>query len=303
MSALFDLVGASPLGEGLIARAGSVKDVDLARMVERYKRTVASRYRALTADELETLPKGQLFVSPKIDGECWFLVAEGEELALVAPNGKVIAGDLPLLREARKVMMPRIQGRLVLAGELFALRKEGRPRHGDLARARSGGATAETARIGFVAFDLVAGGDSAAPEPAVDYGERLAVVERLLDGGKRVKCVRTEQTDDHERVQALYDEWVSEGKGEGLVVRSAEIGRTFKIKPAFTLDAAVIGFTERTDEEGAVRSLLLAVMKESGQFQVVGSCGNMKDLAFRQEMHARLLPDVCESSYSHASSS
>ena len=136
-----------------------------------------------------------------------------------------------------------------------------------------------------------------------EYETRLDAMRRLLESGKRIQAIKTVPVQGADRVRELYDEWVEGGKGEGLVIRSKEIGRTFKLKPVFTLDAAVIGFTERTDEEDAVRSLLLAVMKEDGQFQIVGSCGNMGSLEVRQELYGKLAPETIESAYSHASNS
>jgi hypothetical protein len=47
-------------------------------MVRNYKRVVAGSYRALVQEDLATtLPHGTLLVSPKIDGELWFLVIDG----------------------------------------------------------------------------------------------------------------------------------------------------------------------------------------------------------------------------------
>lgn len=302
---LYDLSKASALGDGQFAPAGSVSDTELAKLASGYKRTIASRYRAITPEELDMLPSGELFVSPKIDGEIWFLVLDSSEehaAALIAPNGKVIVGDIPVLEEA-KAAVGRSKGRVVLAGELFALRKGGRPRVGDLGSARGGGADAETSRIGFHAFDLLTGGDTENPGPMPKYEDRLAAMQRLLAGGKRLQAIKTERVTGTDRVKELFAEWVEGGKGEGLVVRSLEIGRTFKLKPTFSLDAAVIGYTERADETEAVRSLLLAVMKDDGQFQIIGSCGNMSSLELRQQLYKDLSADAIPSGYSYASSS
>ncbi|MEM1417665.1 MAG: hypothetical protein AAGH15_22395, partial [Myxococcota bacterium] len=300
---LFDLSEAGPAGPGRFAPAGSIADAELARQVAGYKRTIASRYRALRPEELDQLPRGKLLVSPKIDGEIWFLVIEGEEHALVAPNGKVLAGDLPVLKEAKELVVPRAKGRLVLAGELFALRKEGRPRHGDVRRALSGGASAEVQRVGFHAFDLLEGGDAEDPGPKPHYEARLACMRRLTEGGKRLQTVKTEEAEGAAAVRERFAAWAEGGRGEGLVVRSVDIGRIYKVKPVFTLDAAVIGFTVRSDEPGQVRSLLLAVLRDERQFQIVGSCGNMGTGDDRAAMHARLAPDAVESAFSYASSS
>lgn len=297
--ALFEQAGAASLGPGYLAPAGSVRDAALAKLVAGYKRTIASRYRALVPDELDALPAGNVWVSPKIDGQLWFLVVEGEECALVAPNGKVIGGPLPVLEEARALVVPRARGRLVLAGELFAIRKGGRPRCGDLAQALGAG---DVARLGFHAFDLLIGGDADNEGPMPLYSDRLEAIRRLCAGGKRLQAIKTEACASVGRIREFFAEWVEGGKGEGLVVRTEDFGRIYKIKGAFTLDAAVIGFTERSDERSQVRSLLLAVMKENGQFQVVGSCGNLGSGEIRAELHERLSPAAIPSTYSFASS-
>ena len=299
---LFALERARPLGKGQQLPAGSIKELELAKRLGSYKRTIAGRYRAIRPDELDRLPPGPMHVSPKLDGELWFLVVDGDDLALCSPTGRALVGNLPVLAEAHQTFARRAKGRTVLAGELFAIRKGGRPRVGDLANATAGETDAEVERMGFMAFDVVEGGDETQPTPGSEYAERLAVIERLLAGGKRCQAVKTELVSDHADVQRLYEEWVDGGKGEGLVIRAVD-GRTYKLKPTFTLDAAVIGYTEREDEAAQVRSLLLAVMREDGQFHLVGSCGNLGSDAHRAELYARLAGATIDSNYRYASSS
>ncbi|MEM9555758.1 MAG: hypothetical protein AAGC60_16005 [Acidobacteriota bacterium] len=320
---------AAPFGPGgHLAPAGSADD-SLTRRIAGYKRTVAARYRSIAPDEVDrALPRATLLVSPKIDGQFWCLVAEpasGDRpatVALVAPNGRVVGGDVPVLAEARARLVPKIAQRTILAGELFALRKSGRPRVGDVTGALGGGADAEVARLGFFAFDLLEGGDAQAVQEAKEeqgeasngadgapadgaaageYPRRLEVLQRLLDGGKRVQGIKTERVDGPEGVHRLFAEWVEGGKGEGLVVRTLD-ERVHKLKPIFTLDAVVIGYTEQTDAADHVRSMLLALRREDGRYQLVGSVGNLGEDARRAALHATLAPTVVESSYRFASS-
>lgn len=299
---ILEMKHARPLGKGKQLPAGSIKDHELSKMCSGYKRTIASRYRAIRPDELELLPQGSMLVSPKIDGEMWFLFAEDGEVALLAPNGKAIIGDVPVLKEAAKHVGKRARGRLVLAGELFAVRKEGRPRVGDLGKATGGEADANVGVMGFHAFDLLIGGDATNPGPMPDYTDRLDAMRRLMEGGKRAQAIKTEKVDGREGVQERFEDWVEGGKGEGLVIRPKD-GRTFKLKPVFTLDAAVIGFTERAEFPEQVRSMLLALIREDGGFQIIGSCGNMGTGDDRHAMFKELQPDVIDSGYRYASSS
>jgi ATP-dependent DNA ligase len=298
----FDPQGQRALGQGFLCPIGSVTDPDLASHVVAYKRAVASRYRALTPDELDQLPPGPLHVSPKIDGELWMLVLDPEldQVALVSPKQRVIHGDVPVLSEARRNLLPRCSGRTILAGELFALRKDGRPRVGDVGQALSGGESAQVARLGYHAFDLMKASD----EVPAEYKERLPVLQALCEGGKRLQAVKTELVSGTEAVQGLWDTWAEGGKAEGLVVRAGD-HRVFKVKPAFHLDAVVIGFTERVGDDGRdlCRSILMALMREDGQLQILGSCGNFGGDDERARFHQLLAPSAVPSSYRYPSSS
>ena len=302
MASHYTLDEASPLGPAKLTPSGALVDPTLAGMVASYKRTIASSYRSIRPDELRKyLPAGQLLVSPKVDGQIWFLILEEGEAILANPAGRVIAGQHPVLVEATRTALPRTAGRTVIAGELFALRRGGRPRVGDVAVAMSGGANAEVARMGFFGFDLIEGGDAEAPAPGKEYPERLATLERLLEGGKRLKCVRTETIEGANEVIRLYKEWVEGGAGEGLVVRPVAEPRVYKVKPVFTLDAVIVGYTNRREDPTMVRSLLLALMRENGQFQLVGTCGGGLSDHDRGTFLERLQPLECASSYRHAS--
>lgn len=298
----FDTRDARPLGSGMHSPAGSVTDPELATAVARYKRNTAGRYRPIAPDEIGTLYQQRMLVSPKIDGETWFLVLRGGEAALVNPRGRVLSGALPVLDEARRVAARISPESACFVGELFALRRGGRPRHGDLAAALS---AAELERVGFTAFDVLALGE---PDDGSleGYERRMATVAALLDGGKRLQAVATEQVEGPDGVEQLYTEWVASQKAEGLVVRAE--GRIYKVKPVLHVDAVVLGYTTRTDDDAQIRSCLLGLVREAGaegagpRLQVLGSCGNLGSDDDRRALAARLAPIRCESAYRHASS-
>ena len=292
----FDLGTADRLGGGHRLPAGSLLDVDLNRRLANYKRRVAGRYRAVKPDELDRIDSGELYISPKVDGELWFLVADEGEVYLTSPKGRIIVGDIPILEEARTKLLPRVSRTTILAGEFFAIRQGGRPRVYDLAHAV---AQQEVARLGFFAFDLLEGGDATGPEHPEDYAERITTIQRLTEGGKRLRAIKTHVTDRKE-LMPLYTEYVESGKAEGLVVRNAS--KTYKVKPVFHLDAVIVGYTKRAEEPDQVRSLLLAVLRPDGVYQLVGSVGNMGDSAQRAKLFSLLSPLVTDSSFRFASS-
>lgn len=289
-----------PLGGGLQLPTGSVTDEDLVRTVRGYKRQVASGYRGINPDEItKILPPGPQHVTPKIDGELWYMVLDEGDVALVNPKGRVLVGNIPLLDEARPAAK-KVVTRTIVAGELWAASKEGRPRVAGLATAMAGEANAQVKRLAFTPFDLVWGGDAEQQSPMEDWLDRMALLERLFGDGKRVRPVPSETVNSPDEVTGIYNARVEGGKAEGLVVRPAD-GRTYKIKPVIHIDAAVVGYTGRAEDPELCRSLLLALVREDGQFQLIGSVGNMGGDEGRRAMMKRVEPLATESTYRHAS--
>ncbi|MFC1609514.1 hypothetical protein ACFL6C_01020 [Myxococcota bacterium] len=300
MSSLYSTQDAKSVGKGKHSPAGSLTDKELSQMVSGYKRGVASRYRALVPDEIDVLPGGKLLVSPKIDGEQWCLVMDAKECFLANPRGRVLSGKIPVLDEAKKCIS-RIKGRTVVAGELYAMKGGRRPRHGDLAASLAGEAKANVDRVRFAAFDLVAGGDDKGQVPLMEYGDRLDVLERVFKSTKLVQVVNTEKVDGNKEVARLFKEWVESGDSEGLVAR-AEGGITYKVKPAVTIDAAVIGYTLRSEDETQVSSFLLALIREDGNYQLVGHCGNVGNEHERRKLLKEVQGMAADSNFREASS-
>jgi hypothetical protein len=284
---------AQPLGKGKICAAGALTDSALLSQLQGYRRMVAGNYQSLLPEDVPVhIHKELMYVSPKIDGEIWFLIYDGDEVFLCSPAGKIIFGDIPLLQEARKYSS-RFDEFTAIAGELYALRKEGRSRVGDVSAALSGGADAEVEKLGFAVFDLACAGDGYEPCREA-YDEKLERMEELFEGGKRVRLVPTEELHTPEQVLEFYKEWVESGKAEGLVCRSS--GRNSKIKPSFTLDAVIIGYTERAEDAGQIRSLALALMRPDGQFQYISACGNMNSET-RESLMKLLQGDLVDSNW------
>jgi ATP-dependent DNA ligase len=263
-------------------------------LVDRYKRTVASRYRGIKPDELAELPPGKAWASPKIDGELWLAVLEGGKAELVGRGERSIAGA-PLLAEL-EAAAKRAKGRTVLAGELFAAGGKPRPRVGDVAAAIADG-TKGLARLGWQAFDALE--IDGRPAPA-SYAERIDAMRALLEDGKRASVVATEEVSEPSRLESLWQEWGGSERAEGMVVR-VEDGRIYKVKPALPVDVAVVGFTTRADAPDEVRSLLMALVRPDGTFQLVGGLGNVGDTEARRRLLAGLVARECPSRFRHAS--
>ncbi|MFO0681309.1 MAG: hypothetical protein U0234_04620 [Sandaracinus sp.] len=284
-----------PYGKGLKAPVGALLDQDLLGRLRRYKRQVAKRYRVVEPDVVERLlPDETLFVSPKLDGELWFLVhappPAGAGVALVAYNGRVLTGVTTLAGVPERLASAPS---LVIAGELYAP-----PATGERARNHHTGAALSEGRLEstlkFRAFDLVEeNGEDALLRP---YEQRLASLQRYLGDELVVPTERGNAA----LVAQRYREWAAPGssqKHEGIVARS-ERGLTYKIKPTITVDLVVVAYGERiTGEVRQVRELEVALVREDGSLQLVGSVGGGMSEDDRSRWHARLSTIEARSSF------
>lgn len=281
-----------PWGGGRKAGVGGLADATLLDRLQRYKRQVARRYRVLESNQIEKmLPKGQLWMSPKLDGELWFLVQRDGDLALCAPNGRVLHGIAQLAALAARCGSA---GDFIVAGELVAPIGEGRPRSHYLATAL--GEERHAPALAFHPFDLVE--DGGADALARPYRERLERLQQLFGADGTITTVIGEAAD----AAAHYREWVSAGGHEGIVVRS-EQNITFKIKPHMSIDAVVVAYGERlVGDARQLRELSVAVLRDDGTFQVLGTVGTGYSEDDRVSWHKRLGEMEAPSSFRMANS-
>lgn len=276
--------GGEAFGAGL--RDARLADAALLETLQTYKRRIAGTYRALPPARLGELGAAPMWVTRKIDGETWFLLSQSGQVFLASPSGRVLAGDLPILKQAAKLP----EGSIV-AGELYARVTGRRERVGDLAAAlaRNGADAAE--HLAFAAFD----GVQLAGQPLpISYDEKLQALTGWLPKGSHMQVIEALTLHTGLEVFQHFESSVLPSGGEGLVVRHAN-GIIYKIKPEISLDAVVIGYTVKADQPQACRSLLLGLRTPDGLYVVVGACGNLGDDAQRSAWFARLQP-LCATS-------
>ncbi|HJL14975.1 MAG TPA: hypothetical protein RMH99_04925 [Sandaracinaceae bacterium LLY-WYZ-13_1] len=272
-----------PWAGGDKAGVGALADEALAKRLRNYKRQVAKRYRVVDPEATERLLSGgPYWISTKLDGELWFLVKRGGEVALCAYNGRVVRGT-PLAREAERLLADAPD--LILAGELIAQPRTdtGRARVHHVATAL--GEAELEGQLSFHAFDLVE--DDGRDALLSAYEPRLERMRALLEGGERITVVETVEGDTPDVVR-LFREWVVSDRFEGLVVRS-ERGLTYKIKSTLTIDAVVIAYGERiTGDVHQVREMSVALRRDDGTWQLLGAVGNGFSEQDRAAWHQRL---------------
>ena len=258
------ITGGLALGAG--THDAKLDNAELVDILAAYRRRIAGNYRVLPSEDINKLPDGRMWLSSKLDGELWFLISWGEEVFLANPRGAVIYGKIPILDQARA-----IPDRTIIAGELHAIVEGRRARVGDLATMMVAGKNAETDKVCFSAFDIVQDCGNLIKASYDDKSKRLA---ELIKTSQNLRVVTTEEINTSEQIKQRYESEVVTGNVEGLIVR-LESGLVYKLKPSISIDAAIVGYTVKSDQSNLVRSILLGLMRSDGRMQILGGCGNL----------------------------
>ena len=280
------------LGKGTITEFG-LTDFSLLSQLMSYKARVAGSYRAILAEDISTISSGE-WLSPKIDGELWFLCFEHQKVLLSNYRGTTITGDIPILNDASGCAK-NFDGKLVIAGELHTIVDGRRCRVGDLASILGGQLEAPIGLIIFSAFDLLSlDGDQQG------YDQRLARLQEFIKPTANLKIAETYPVNSYLDIQKSYDEFVASGHFEGLVVRS-RAGMIYKIKPSYSIDAVILGYTIKSDATDRVRSILLGLIHPDQSIQIWGACGNVGTDDDRKTLFNKLQNIKVPSSHRYAS--
>ncbi|HEY3530064.1 MAG TPA: ATP-dependent DNA ligase [Nocardioides sp.] len=242
-----------------------------------------------------------LSFEPKWDGFRCLVFKDGDDVELASRNTKPLTRYFPEVVTAMREALP---DRVVLDGEIFvALRSDdGVDRlEFEVLQERIHPAKsridmlAEKTPAGFVAFDLLALGDTAYVERP--FADRRAALEEAL-GDLTGPCFVTRTTTD----PAKAEEWFHQFEGAGLdgVVAKplgapyVENARTMlKIKHERTADVVVAGYREHktsTPERPLLGSLLLGLYVD-GSLQHVGVSASFTE-SRRAELIEQLQPLV-----------
>ena len=234
---------------------------------QKYKRQTASRYLPVGAEEITSkIMEAECYgVSTKHDGHFYLLSYDGKKVALINHGGNTIT-DLPLLKEASALLKGKCKA-VVLAGELYLHKEEGRTRSFDMTAALDD----KSADIYFAAFDLLTldGQEMSMDIKALD--EKLNAV---LSGGKALHVVKNSFVESRKDIAALYKEIVEDGGKEGIVVRSQN-GPTYKVKPLITLDAVILGYAEgEGSRAGMLKEVLVGLCVAKDEYILLTKVGN-----------------------------
>lgn len=259
--------------------------------VTEYKQLVCKRYISINPEQLEHRLGGNSYqVTRKYDGELAVLFYDGTEVYTVNTGGRVRLG-LGVHDEALTHLKKAGVKQAVIPAELYVAEDAGRTRVFDVSAVLADPARHGELRLGV--FDIIST-DGEEHRPG-SYTETHGWLSQVFTG-PTVHPVEMVDASSRQQVIDLCTSWVTEGGAEGLVVRT-DLPIVYKVKPVYTLDVAVIGYSENPDKAGQVRSLLVALATPDGRYQPVGHVGSGLNETSRSELHATLSPSEVASSY------
>ncbi len=283
------------------APSTALSDPGLLPRVQDYRRQTGSRMYPLDRDDLlRKIPDAYYHVSRKYDGEFNVLILSEGQLLTLNPGGLVRVG-MPWQNEAAKLLSAAGIEEAMIAGELYAANDEKRRErvHDIVSLARQPESETDLKRIQFAVFDIISINHQSNES---GFDETWAKLVDIFGNGDSIHCVETQISKSAKDIEALFHGWVVEEGAEGLVVRSDSVGN-FKLKPRHSLDAAVIGFTESSeDRTGMLHDLLLAIVRGDGAIQVLCRVGGGFSEDLRRELLSDLKDMVVSSEYAEVNS-
>ncbi|MEJ7848224.1 MAG: hypothetical protein WKF92_09070 [Pyrinomonadaceae bacterium] len=279
-------------GDYLTGKAADLDDPSLHSRAQEYRRKLSGRMKPLSGDDLFKLPKAAgYYVTRKYDGEFALLLFDGEKLISVNPGGTVRVG-LPCFAEAEKLLIKAKVKSCILGAEIYLTgdtSKQNRVQ-GVVKILRSASSDADLKKLGLAVFDI-----SQFDEKQVDTTKEVfTLLKRWFGKGKLVHPAEFKLVDKVDKVMELFADWVIGEGSEGLVVRHDQAG-WYKLKLRHNLDAAIIGFSEGTDDrKGLLHDLLVAVMRDDGTFhefaRVGGGFTDEDRKSIADELRRRIVP-------------
>ncbi len=266
--------------------ATCLSDPTILPQVQDYRRRIGGQMVPLDRFGIrQRIPASDYHVSRKVDGEFTVAVFRNGEAFTLNPGGTLRIG-LPLLSEFGKQLRLAGVDEAMVAGELYAETHGRRPRvHDIVSLARQPQTTDDLDRIRLAVFDLIS--LNGAPVES-DYKSTWQNLSRWFGDGTLVHPVETKLLKQPADIESTFDQWVDGQGAEGVVVRSDDAG-WFKVKPRYTVDAVVVGYTESSDDRaGMIHDLLVAIMRADGTFHVLTRVGG----GFSEEQRRHLLSDL-----------
>jgi len=254
-----------------IGKASDLNDPSLQAKAVDYKRRLSGGMRAMSGSDIGRIQAARgWFVTRKYDGEFCLVFFDGENIISIHPSGTVRTG-LPCLDEAAEKLKKAKVKSCTFAAEYFLPDAVATVRSLEqvLGVLRSPSSKADMERLSLAVFDIV----ELDGKPVSEVKKVFSSLDKFFGKAKRVNPVEHKEVHKTESIMELYVDWVVGQGAEGIVVRHDKAGM-YKIKAKHTIDAAIIGYSEGTENrKGMLHDLLVAVVRPDGTFQELTRVG------------------------------
>lgn len=282
-------------GNYFIGDSIHLADPSLHAKSQDYKRELSGKMRAVAAQDIARIQASRGYIATrKYDGEFALVFFDGEKLISVNPGGTVRIG-LPCFEEAEKLLKAAKVKSCILGGELYiqAENSKGLRIHQVVSVLRNPKSEADMERLGLAVFDVVEHDG----EKIDNLKKAFGFLDKWFAKGKLVQVVEHVQTKKTDEILALLADWVIEKGSEGLVLQH-DTANWYKIKLRHNLDAAIIGYSEGSDErKGLLHDLLVAVVRNDGTFHELTRVGGGFSDEERKTIAADLKKRIVPSDY------
>jgi len=258
---------------------------DFSNIAKNYKRKIAGGFMLVEGAKINDKVSGENFlVTKKIDGEMQVLFYRNGAVEAYGSHGNETKVEAPCFAEFADLCKTAGLKSATIAAELYAkISTSGRERVGDVKSALADAKLGD--KLFLAPFDIIDLDDE--PYHAEHYKDTHAKLVSLFTG-KNVCPVEGKFVVGKHEVEQIFEQWVTNGGAEGLVVHS-ELPIIYKVKSRHTVDAVIIGYTVGEDvHDGMVRDIMVAVMTPEGKLQQFTTIGNGFTDAQRTELLSKL---------------
>ena len=200
--------------------------MNIVSLIKKYKSSVTRKYIFVSKDEIDTIPKNELLISKKIDGQLWFYCKSDKDSKIINTSESEISDIIQDIKKDLDKKLKKVKN-IILAGELYCLSSE-RERYGDTISGLGDKSKRKTLRFGV--FDVVH-----MEKLFPDFDKKYEFLKKTLNTNTKEPSHAIEQTKAKQSELAkFFKEKIEKNNAEGLIVR--DNSSIYKIKQEETAD-------------------------------------------------------------------
>ena len=251
--------------------------MNIINLIKKYKSSVTRKYIFVSKDEIDSIPKNDLFISKKIDGQLWFYCKSDKNSKIINASENEISDVIQDIKKDLDKKLKKIKN-IILAGELYSLSSE-RERYGDTISGLGDKSKRKALRFGV--FDVVY-----MEKLFPDFNKKYEFLKKTLNTKTKEPSHAIEQTKAKQsELTKFFKDKIEKNNAEGLIVR--DNSTIYKIKQEETADLLITGYTV-SDKANQIRSVSLGVYLNENEIVHIGACGNFTSDALRKDLYKQL---------------